>query len=335
MKGSLSHLNFRPLRTSKIYEQVNRDVPLARKELKYLCSFWPRRNISEYKYFCSFCSPLWTSLILYKIIDPHLAWPAVNVRVVLVCILSLFSFRYGELKTRHTYTMIDINIFLASPCSDRKITHSSSAYSMPYTARLTFGSSVSVPGVVGSFFGCTRSLRTYDSELYPCRPLIRTAAKKTLSSDDGESTHPSSCELPCLHGPQGISTQFPHSLRPFFLWSALVVASFHLCDTFLVLHTNGNAWCSSRVIMAPSWWGLNLSSSARRSPAPLLSYLPSTSTRPPLVFPRFDPENLCYGSAVWKAGDDTHTGWILSETALSSVEVLCSSLYCVPVLYNC
>ena len=63
MKGSFSHLNFRPLRTSPTYEhQVNKDaiykkkssvhkretyvctvcvsvVPLPRKEQKYLCSF--------------------------------------------------------------------------------------------------------------------------------------------------------------------------------------------------------------------------------------------------------------------------------------------------------
>ena len=39
MKGLFSHLKFRPLRSSPIYEQVNRDVPLTRKEQKYVCSF--------------------------------------------------------------------------------------------------------------------------------------------------------------------------------------------------------------------------------------------------------------------------------------------------------
>ena len=40
MKGLFSRLNFRPLRSSQIYERVNRDVlPLTSKRLKYLCTF--------------------------------------------------------------------------------------------------------------------------------------------------------------------------------------------------------------------------------------------------------------------------------------------------------
>ena len=36
MKGLSLHLKFRPLRSSPIYDQVNRDAPLLGYELKYL-----------------------------------------------------------------------------------------------------------------------------------------------------------------------------------------------------------------------------------------------------------------------------------------------------------
>ena len=50
--GLFSHLIFRPLRSSPTDEQVNRDVPLTRKERKYVCAGSDRhkilRNINIY-----------------------------------------------------------------------------------------------------------------------------------------------------------------------------------------------------------------------------------------------------------------------------------------------